>query len=107
MRIINFIKKCIEFTKPIDVIRKEEYRYLLAYSFSHKVGDKLQYNEGGTGRLVMSLNFMIKTDKDILLVEEKLWKESNIDNLTNISLMSFSKLSYKDFYKSTISRLFK
>lgn len=72
---------------------QEKYRYLLSYSFSHKVGDELQYNEGGTGRLVMTLNFMIQTNKDILLVEEKLKTESEIKNLTNISLMSFSRLA--------------
>lgn len=93
MKIINFIKDCIKFTKPIDIVRKEEYRYLLAYSFSHKVGDKLQYNESGTGRMVMMVDFIIETDRDILLIEEKLKKEVGVENLTNLSLMSFSRLS--------------
>lgn len=93
MKTIEFIKECIKFTKPIDIVCKEKYRYLISYSFSHKTGDKLQYNEGGTGRLVMTLNFMIQTNKDILSVEEKLKTESGIENLTNISLMSFSRLA--------------
>lgn len=93
MKIVEFIKGCFRYCKATDIVCKEEYRYLLAYSFSHKVGDKLQYNEGGTGRIVMTINFLIETDRDILLIEEKLKKEVGIDNLTNLSLMSFSRLS--------------
>lgn len=75
------------------LFRKEKsYKYLLCYSFSHKVGDKLQYTEGGTGRIILDLSREIRNYKDICDVENILKEQSSIDNLINISLLSFSKL---------------
>lgn len=71
---------------------EKSYKYLLCYSFSHKVGDKLQYAEGGTGRMILDLTKEIMNYKDICDVENILKEQSSIDNLINICLLSFCKL---------------
>lgn len=70
----------------------EENTYLLSYGFTKKVGDKLQYTEGGTGRILLNLNKKIKTQKDIVDVESLIKNEVNIENLVQISLYGFSLL---------------
>ena len=71
---------------------KKEYNYLLCYGFSRKVGDKLQYTEGGTGRIFLNLVKKIRTQNDVYDVEELIKKEIAIENITQLNLYSFSLL---------------
>lgn len=73
--------------------KKKEYSYLLSYGFSRKVGDKLQYTEGGTGRTFLNLSKEIKTQNDIIEVENILRETVEIDNLCQFSLYAFSLLN--------------
>ncbi len=70
----------------------KQYKYLLCYGFSRKVGDKLQYTEGGTGRMFLNLTKKIKTQEDVYEVENIIKREITIENLTQLSLYSFSLL---------------
>ena len=72
---------------------KKEYKYLLSYGYSRKVGDNLKYTEGGTGRTILTLSKEIKTQKDIIDVENTLRETVDTDNLTQFSLYSFSLLN--------------
>lgn len=74
--------------------KKKEYSYLLSYGFSRKVGDKLQYTEGGTGRTFLNLSKEIKTQNDIIEVENILRETVEIDNLCQFSLYAFSLLNW-------------
>ena len=78
--------------KKKSEINKKQYNYLLSYGFSRKVGDNLKYTEGGTGRTILALSKEIKTQKDIIDVENTLRETVGIDNLTQFSLYSFSLL---------------
>ena len=52
----------------------------------------MKYTEGGTGRTILALSKEIKTQKDIIDVENTLRETVGIDNLTQFSLYSFSLL---------------
>ena len=78
--------------KKKSEINKKQYNYLLSYGYSRKVGDNLKYTEGGTGRTFLTLSKEIKTQKDIIDVENTLKETVGIDNLTQFSLYSFSLL---------------
>lgn len=70
----------------------KKYKYLLCYGFSKKVGDKLQYTEGGTGRIFLNLTKKIKTQDDIYEVENIIKNEIYIDNISQLHLYSFNLL---------------
>lgn len=74
-------------------MNKRKYKYLISYGFTHKVGDKSQYNESGTGRCIFDFDFKIKTADDIGTAESILNKSINIENLTQFSIYSFNLIT--------------
>ena len=71
------------------------YTYLLSYGFTQEVSlDDINWKgtQGGTGRTILNLTKKIKTQNDIIEVENILKNEVEVDNLLQISLYSFSLL---------------
>lgn len=71
------------------------YTYLLSYGFTQGVSlDDINWKgtQGGTGRMILNLTKKIKTQNDIIEVENILKNEVKVDDLLQISLYSFSLL---------------
>lgn len=71
------------------------YTYLLSYGFTQEVSlDDINWKgtQGGTGRAILNLTKKIKTQRDIVEVENILKNEVKVDNLIQISLYGFSLL---------------
>ena len=74
---------------------KKKYKYLVSYLFTHEfmLEDK-KYIESGTGRIIVNVDFKIKTESDLTSVESEIIKllEKDVDNITSVSLMSFNEV---------------
>lgn len=71
------------------------YTYLLSYGFTQGVSlDDINWKgtQGGTGRTILNLTKKIKTQRDIVEVENILKNEVKVDNLIQINLYGFSLL---------------
>lgn len=73
-----------------------EWKYLISYGFTRQVASGYEerpfFNEGGTGRAIITIPFEISTEEDLLKVENICKEKSNIDNLVNFSIYSFHEL---------------